>query len=562
MATRMRRPGQAADSASGSGVDEAGGEQGVGGAEAVPPTPVPEGKATKRAGKSKAAEIEPGDGAAKAGKRAKAAVSGMLSEAVASALKGLPPFEEPDVSGLPDALAALARNPRVTVRRPGGPDPAGMCVVYWMQRAQRGVDNHAVNLAVAVANELKLPLVVYFAGISNFPHANLRHYVFLQQGLPDIEEDLAARNITFIMRRAPHESHERLLADVGAAICIGDENPMREPERWRAALAKKLRIPFWTVDTDVLVPTRLFGRAQYAAYTMRPRLYKLVPEFLVAYENPHADVAWKKPRGFLADDVRADITAGWEHLDRSVAPVEAWKGGTHAGLARLKLFAGSKLKDYIVERNRPETDGTSAMSPYLHYGHVGPQTIALAVAAAAEADPTLTKAKESYFNELFAWRELSINFVRYQADYDNSKCAEDWARRTIGEHDSDKREVVYTVAQLERAETYDELWNAAQIQMVKFGWMHNYMRMYWGKKIVEWTPNVDAAMEACVYLNDKYFLDGRDPNGYSGIAWAVLGKFDRPWGSRAVFGKRRFMSGASTGRKFDAKAYIAQMKAL
>ena len=431
-----------------------------------------------------------------------------------------------------------------------------------MQRAQRGVDNHAVNLAVAIANELKLPLVVYFAGISNFPHANLRHYAFLQQGLPDIEEDLAARNVTFVMRRAPNESHEKLLADVEAAICIGDENPMREPERWRAGLAKKLKIPFWTVDADVVVPTRLFGKAQYAAYTMRPRLYKLVPEFLVPYENPHADVAWTRPKGFMADDVRADITAGWKDLDRSVAPVEAWQGGTHEGLRRLKLFAGSKLRNYIEERNRPETDGTSSMSPYLHYGHVGPQTIALAVAAAAEADPALTKAKESYFNELLAWRELSINFVRYSADYDNTGCAEDWARKTIFEHDTDKREVVYTVAQLEGAKTHDELWNAAQLQMVKHGWMHNYMRMYWAKKIVEWTPDASAAMAACVHLNDKYFLDGRDPGGYTGIAWAVVGKFDRPWGARAVFGKRRYMSGASTGKKFDSKKYIAQMKAL
>ena len=546
MATKIRKPAQPTE-ASPSSIDEAGGEQGIGGAEPVPPTSVLPGRG-KRSGKTPANPGEP--------------APAVLTESMAAALKGLPPFEDPDVTGLPPALTALARNPRVTIRRPGAPDPAGKCIVYWMQRAERGVDNHAVNLAVAIANELKLPLVVYFAGISNFPHANLRHYHFLQQGLPDIEEDLAARNITFIMRRAPHESHERLLADCGAALCIGDENPMREPERWRAALAKKLRIPFWTVDTDVLVPTRLFGRAQYAAYTMRPRLYKLVPEFLVPYENPHADVAWQRPPNFLADDVRADITAGWTHLDRSVGPVEAWPGGTHAGLKRLKLFTDSKLKDYIAERNRPETDGTSAMSPYLHYGHVGPQTIALAVAAAAAADPSLTKAKESYFNELLAWRELSINFVRYQPDYDNAKCAEEWARRTIGEHDSDKREAVYTVAQLERAETYDELWNAAQLQMVKFGWMHNYMRMYWGKKIVEWTPNVDAAMEACVYLNDKYFLDGRDPNGYSGIAWAVLGKFDRPWGTRAIFGKRRYMSGASTGRKFDARQYIAQMKAL
>ena len=523
--------------------------EGIGGSQPIPETPV---ETDRKAGRTKVT----------AKRAAKAAGTKGKPDSMAAALKGLPPLEVQDTAGLPEALAKLADNPRVTIRRPGAPDRAGKCVVYWMQRAQRGVDNHAVNLAVDIANELKLPLVVYFAGISNFPHANLRHYAFLQQGLPDIEEDLAARNITFIMRRAPHESHERLLADAEAAICIGDENPMREPERWRAVLAKKLKIPFWTVDADVVVPTRLFGKAQYAAYTMRPRLYKLVPEFLLPYENPHADVAWKRPRGFLADDVRADITAGWKDLDRSVAPVEAWRGGTHAGLKRLKLFTERMLGRYIDERNSPETDGTSTMSPYLHYGHVGPQTVALAVAAAAKADPKLTKAKESYFNELLTWRELAINFVRYQPDYDNAKCAEEWAQRTIAEHDTDKREVLYTVEQLERAETYDELWNAAQLQMVKHGWMHNYMRMYWGKKIVEWTPDVNAAMAAAVYLNDKYFLDGRDPNGYSGIAWAVLGKFDRPWGTRAVFGKRRYMSGASTGRKFDAKKYIAQMQAL
>ena len=463
---------------------------------------------------------------------------------------------------LPQSLRGLVDNPRVTVRRDGAPDPRGKCVVYWMQRAERGIDNHAVNLAVHVANELGLPLVVYFAGISNFPHANLRHYIFLQQGLVDVEQDLAARNITFLMRRAPHESHTQLLADVQAAIVIGDENPMRAPESWRVKLAKEISIPFWTVDTDVVVPSKLIEKAQYGAYTIRPRLYKLLPEYLIPYENPHAEHAWKRPRGFQSDSVHEDITQGWTELDRSVGPVAAWHGGTHAGLARLKRFCDTMLRDYETQRNKPETDGTSALSPYLHYGHVGPQTIALAVDAAAQADPTLKSARDSYFNELIAWRELSINFVKYQPNYDSADCAETWAKKTIAEHVRDEREHLYTLAQLEGAETYDELWNAAQLQMVHHGWMHNYMRMYWAKKILEWTPDVDTAMKYCVYLNDKYFLDGRDPNGYSGCAWAIVGKFDRAWGSRPVFGKRRYMSGASTARKFDSKTYIKQMQAL
>ncbi len=229
--------------------------------------------------------------------------------------------------GLPAELEALTQDPRVTVRRDGAPDSQGKCVLYWMQRAERGVDNHAVNLAVQVRNALGLPVVVYFAGISNFPHANLRHYAFLNQGLPDIEEDLAARNITFVMRRAPNESHTRLISDVQAAMVIGDENRMREPERWRQQLAEEVRVPFRTVDTDVVVPSKLIEKAQYGAYTIRPRLYKLLPEYLVPYENPRAEHAWERPAGFEADSVHEDMTRGWKDFDRSVGPVAAWHGG-------------------------------------------------------------------------------------------------------------------------------------------------------------------------------------------------------------------------------------------
>jgi deoxyribodipyrimidine photo-lyase len=458
-----------------------------------------------------------------------------------------------------DELRMLADNPRVTVRRDGSPDSKGRCVVYWMQRAQRGVDNHAVDLAAHLANLFGLPLVVYFAGISNFPHANLRHYVFLNQGLPDIEADLAARNITFVMRRAPHESHEQLLNDVHAAFLIGDENPMREPERWRKQLAEGIRIPFWTVDTDVIVPSKLIEKAQYGAYTIRPRLHRLLPDYLVPYENASVLHKWKRPRDFKSDSVHEDMTRGWKNLDRSVAPVDEWTGGTHAAMRRLKFFTDKLLQNYEERRNHPEVDGTSCMSPYLHYGHIGPITIALAVVAAAKANPKLQTARDSYFNELIVWRELAINFVRYTPSYDTPDCAEEWAKATIAEHARDEREHLYTLGQLEAAQTYDNLWNAGQLQMVHHGWMHNYVRMYWAKKILEWSPDVATAMKYCVYLNDKYFLDGRDPNGYAGIAWAIVGKFDRAWGDRPIFGKIRYMSGASSGKKFNSKRYIEQM---
>ena len=344
-----------------------------------------------------------------------------------------------EIEQVPAALRQLAEDLRVTVRRGGVPDPNGKCVVYWMQRAQRGRDNHALDLAVRIANRLGLPLVVYFAGIANFPNANLRHYAFLNRGLVDVEADLADRNISFVLRNAPNQSHERFLSDVKAAFLIGDENPMREPERWRCELAARIKIPFWTVDADVVVPSKLIERAQYGAYTIRPRLYRLLPEFLVPYENPKAEKEWKRPKGLLADSVHEDMTRGWKDLDRCVEPVEAWVGGHHSAMNRLQHFVTKLLKNYERDRNRPELDGSSALSPFLHFGHIGPLTIALAVDAAASKNAALKPACDAYFNELIVWRELAVNFVKYTPHYDTPDCAEDWAKKTISEHARDER---------------------------------------------------------------------------------------------------------------------------
>jgi deoxyribodipyrimidine photo-lyase len=464
-------------------------------------------------------------------------------------------------AGVPEELRRLAEDPRVTVRRGGAP-ARGRCVVYWMQRAQRGRDNHALDTAVHVANALGLPCVVFFAVVRNFPHANLRHYAFMAQGLADIATDCAERGVGFIMRRAPDESPLRFFADVDAAMVIGDENPLRFPERWRLEIAEQVPVPFWTVDADVIVPSKLLGKAQFSAGVIRPRLTRMLPEFLRPFENPVAEIAWKRPRGLHYDDQEDDITRGWRDFDRSVKPVEAWRGGSGAASERLNLFVREKLASYDRERNRPERDGTSKLSPYLHFGHIGPVTIALAMNAAVKHSPQLKAARDSFFNELIVWRELSVNFVRYQPEYDSVGCADNWARSTIELHDRDERAVLYTLKQMECARTHDELWNAAQLQMVHHGWMHNYLRMYWAKKILEWSRDAGTAMKRAIYLNDRYFLDGRDPNGYAGIAWAILGKFDRAWGERPVFGKRRYMSAESTARKFDAKLYIAQMSAL
>ncbi|MES2223121.1 MAG: deoxyribodipyrimidine photo-lyase [Acidobacteriota bacterium] len=464
------------------------------------------------------------------------------------------------IAPLSKSLQELAEDLRVTIRRDGVPKPDGACVVYWMQRAQRGLNNAAVDSAVNVANELGLPLLVYFSAISNFPHANLRHYVFLNQGLPDIEADLAERNITFIVRRPPNNSLDKFLKEVNAAILIGDENPCREPERWRQVIAKRLRIPFWTVDADVAVPSKLFPKAQYGAYVLRPKLYRELPNYLHPSQNPKAQRAWTRPKKFDHFPVKDDITAGWKNFDRTVAPVEGFVGGSHAARKRLQFFVQHLLADYDKQRNQPTVDGSSRLSPYLHFGHIGPTEIALAVDAAVKKHTSLQKARDSFFNELLVWRELAINFVKYTPNYDSAECAESWAHQSLAEHARDPRGWTYTLEQLERGETHDELWNASQLQMVHFGWMHNYMRMYWGKKILEWSRDPATAFAHAVALNDKYELDGRDPSGYAGIAWAIVGKFDRPWFDRPIFGKIRYMSAASTGKKFDSQGYIAMVR--
>jgi deoxyribodipyrimidine photo-lyase len=452
-----------------------------------------------------------------------------------------------------NGLTELANDPRVTVRRPGPPDPAGTCVVYWMQRAQRGLDNPALNIAVQAANLLAKPAVVFFAPIPSYPHANFRHYRFLAEGIPDIAESLRKRNIGFVLRRFPEHSLIKFCQEVRPSLVVGDENPMREPESWRRSATKKLSLPLWTVDADVIVPSKLLEKAQYAAHIIRPRLQTQLSRFLVPQKNTKAKLAWKKPAGLLSLGTEFDITQGWR-LDTSVSTVSGVRGGTNEALKLLRRFVKHGLPGYVAKRNKPEVDGTSRLSPYLHFGHISPLTVAL---AAQKADAPKTD-KEAFLNQLITWRELAVNLVRFNPNYDNFECAEPWAHRTLATHAKDNRPVLYSEKQMEHAETHDPLWNAAQTQMVNTGWMHNYVRMYWAKKILEWTPSPAQAYEIAVRLNDKYELDGRDPNGYAGIAWSIVGKFDRPWFERPIFGQIRYMSGASTGKKFDSKSYIHQ----
>ena len=454
-------------------------------------------------------------------------------------------------------LEALTSDPRVTVRRTGAPGASGRCVVYWMQRAQRALDNPALDVAVAAANILRQPVVIFFAPDPFYPHANLRHYAFLAQGIPDIAARARKSGIGFVLRRYPEHSLLKFCDEVKASLVIGDENPMREPRHWRDVAARKLSVPLWTVDADVIVPSKLLEKEQYAARIIRPRLHQRLKQFLTPPSNARAKHEWEKPRGLkaLPDDGSLDLTENWKKLDRSVQPVESFCGGTAEALKLLDEFVKHKLAQYPDRHGKPEVDGTSRLSPYLHFGHIGPQTVARAV----EKSRAPRAAKDDFLDQLITWRELSINFVHFNPLYDSIESAPDWAHRTLAKHAHDNRPVIYTRDQLEHAETHDDLWNAAQHQMLHAAWMHNYMRMYWAKKILEWSPSPAVAYQTAVYLNDKYFLDGRDPNGYAGIAWAIAGKFDRPWFERPIFGTIRYMSGNAARKKFDAGKYIEQM---
>jgi deoxyribodipyrimidine photo-lyase len=426
-----------------------------------------------------------------------------------------------------------------------------------MQRAQRWSDNPALEVAVEAANTLGKPLVVFLGLTPFYPHANLRHYVFLAQGIPELARGLEERGAGFVLRRHPDHEVAKFCAEVRPSLVVGDENPLREPEQWRRTLADQLRVPLWTVDADVIVPWALLKKEQYAARTIRPRLRVLLDEFLTRPANDKVQIPWRPPKALRSLPPESDVLEGFP-IDRGVQPVTTFRGGTAVAVRHLERFVKERLAGYAVRRNRPEFDGTSELSPYLHFGHIGPRTVALAVKR-AEAP---RQDREAFLEELVVRRELAVNFVRYNPRYDRLEGCEPWALRTLEVHRRDEREHLYSARQLENAETHDPLWNAAQKQMAEGGWMHGYLRMYWAKKILEWTRSPAEAFDVAIHLNDRYELDGRDPNGYAGIAWALGGKHDRAWGpERAAFGKIRYMSYSSTSRKFDSRAYMARVEA-
>jgi deoxyribodipyrimidine photo-lyase len=436
----------------------------------------------------------------------------------------------------------------------GHPERTGQHVLYWMQAAQRAQCNHALEYAIERGNLLRLPVVVLFCVMDAFPEANARHYRFMLQGIRETQAALAKRGLRLVVHHGhPEQAVPR--AARKAALVVTDAGHLRIQRQWRTAVASELACRMAAVETNLVVPVEVVSdKENFSAGTLRPRMHRVWDRFLIdlkpvlpQYRSLEVTVPVK---AFDLTDL--DRAMASLDIDRTVQPVTGYVGGASQALARLKDFVEHKLDHFTDLRNDPSQDFCSGLSPYLHFGQISPLTMALQVRA------TDSPGKDALIEELIVRRELAFNFVHYNPRYDQYDGLAPWALRTLNFHAKDHREFLYTPEQFEQADTHDPYWNAAQREMVVTGRMHGYMRMYWGKKILEWSKTPKEAFDTALYLNNKYELDGRDPNGYAGVAWC-FGQHDRAWGERPVYGKVRYMNANGLKRKFNIEAYVAKV---
>jgi deoxyribodipyrimidine photo-lyase len=427
----------------------------------------------------------------------------------------------------------------------------GGFVLYWMQQSQRAEWNHALEYAVERANGLGLPVAVVFGLMDNYPEANERHYAFMLEGLAETFQTLEKRGIGAFIGRG-HPADVALKAGRDAALIVCDMGYLRHQAEWRARVAEEAGCEVVEVESDVVVPVETASdHAEYMARTIRPKLLKRLDEFL-------QPVKTVKP---LMNANGREFFRGWEKKVSITGKVGKFKGGTSEAKKRLKRFIAESLPVYEKHSNQPQTDDISMLSPYLHFGQISPLYIALEVRVCTvgrvpshgENDPA-----SRFLEQLIVRRELAMNFVWFTPDYDRFSCLPDWAKLTLKNHAKDKREFLYTREQLEQSQTHDPYWNAAMTEMRVTGFMHNYMRMYWGKKVLEWSRSPEEAFETLLAINNNYFLDGRDPNSYAGVAW-VFGKHDTAWAERSIFGKTRYMNAAGLKRKCDIEGYVEKV---
>jgi deoxyribodipyrimidine photo-lyase len=437
------------------------------------------------------------------------------------------------------------------------PEQRGTYVLYWMQQSQRAVFNPALEVAIAAANRLRLPLVVGFGLLDTLPHAKARHYAFMLQGLAETAAALRERGIAFVVRRgSPDEVILRLAPQAALIVC--DCGYLRAQREWRQHVAQAAGRRVLQVEGDVVVPVALASnRQEIGARSLRPKIARLRERFLTPLRRGRPLIEARRLR--LASDVDLDaIPATLESLgiDHSVAPVSAFRGGHGAARRRLREFVTHGLRRYVCARALPGEPQVSQLSPYLHFGQISPVEIALAVreAAAPVAD------RDSYLEELIVRRELAANFVLSNARYDCFQSLPAWAQRTLALHAQDARSHIYDFEQLAAARTHDPYWNAAMLEMRLTGFMHNYMRMYWGKKVLEWSSTPQQGYATLLRLNNSYFLDGRDASSYANVGW-VFGLHDRPWPRRPIFGNVRYMNAAGLKRKTDIEVYVRTWQA-
>ena len=426
---------------------------------------------------------------------------------------------------------------------------SGESVLYWMSRDKRVDDNWALLAAQSVALNNKVPLIVCFQYLGHFPEANIRQYGFQLKGLLELKNKLESLNIKFILSQGKaSEVIPRIIDEKVVGTIITDYSPLRVYKKRVSKVLNRTKIPFYQIDAHNIIPVwKASPKKEYAAYTIRKKIHDNLDQFLTDYPS-----LIKHPYGNIRkDDISYDNIVKGLKIDFSVQEVDWLVPGEIAAKNKLDLLHDS-LAGYDERRNDPTKDALSNLSPYFHFGHISPQRVALDIKNSSLPEQD----KNSFLEEMIVRRELSDNFCEYEPNYDYFDGFHDWAKKTLNEHRNDEREYLYPKEQFEHADTHDPLWNAAQNQMKNKGKMHGYMRMYWAKKILEWSPNPEEAMQVAIDLNDKYELDGRDPNGYAGIAWSIGGIHDRAWFERPVYGKIRYMNYNGCKSKFNVKRYI------
>lgn len=436
----------------------------------------------------------------------------------------------------------------------------GKFVLYWMQMFKRTTHNHALNFAIQQANERKVPLVVYEGLKFYYPWANDRIHTFILEGVEEKRKSFAELGIIYVFYLQQDENSPKdVIAKIAKDACliVTDDFPCFIIPQHNQRIAQKANIPVYAVDSNGMIPMSRFAKEEYAAYTIRPKIKRMLPDYWKCEKDEKIIVRAENLQLNCPENRIENIPNLLKDcaIDHSVKPSPIYQGGSANAKKRLQHFIKNIFPEYAKTRNECSVDGSSRLSPYLHFGFLSVYEIVEAVEN-ADVPP---ESKEAFLEELIVRRELAYNFTRFNPNYNSLQCLPAWTQETMRKHANDRRDYLYSIEDLENFRTHDEIWNAAQRELVQTGGMHNYVRMLWGKNVIAWTRSYEEAFAILEDFNNKYALDGRNPNSYAGILWC-FGKHDRPWFERPVFGTIRYMTSGSSGKKFNSKKYIEWTK--